>query len=74
LEFDSKNELDDCTLLDVVVDDNIDEDDDTVQECVWEDMNNYKGQRENFSGSIGTQSAGKDVTEVLDVFKFFFKK
>jgi hypothetical protein len=52
LEFGSENELDNCALLDVVVDDNIDEDDD-IQDFVWEDMNNYKGQRENFAGSVG---------------------
>jgi hypothetical protein len=31
-EFDSENELDDCALLDGVVDDNSDEDDD-IQDC-----------------------------------------
>jgi hypothetical protein len=29
---------------------------------VWEDMNNYKGQRENFTGSVGPQGALKQVT------------
>jgi hypothetical protein len=50
LEFDSENELDDCALLDVVVDDNNDEDNDIIQDFVWEDMNSYKRQRENFTG------------------------
>jgi hypothetical protein len=43
-EFDSENELGDCALLDVVVDDDSDEDD-IIQDFVWEHMNNYKGQR-----------------------------
>jgi hypothetical protein len=49
-EFDSENELDDCALLDVVVDDNNDEDND-IQDFVCEDMNIYTGQRENFMDS-----------------------
>jgi hypothetical protein len=59
LEFDSENELDDFALLDIVVDDNIDEDDDIIQDFVWEDMINYKGQRENFTGIVGPQDAAK---------------
>jgi hypothetical protein len=70
-EFDSENELDDCALLDVVVDDNSDEDD-IIQDFVWEDMNNYKGQRKNFMGSVGPQGAAKEVTEIVDVFDLFF--
>jgi hypothetical protein len=46
-EFDSEYELDDCALLDIVVDDNSDEDDDIIQDFVWEDMNNYKEQRDS---------------------------
>jgi hypothetical protein len=41
-ELDSENELDDCDHLDVVVDDGSDEDD-IIQDFVWENMNNYKG-------------------------------
>jgi hypothetical protein len=55
-----------------VVDDNSDEDDDIIQDFVWEDMNNYKGQRENFKGGAGPQGAAKEVTEIVDVFEFFF--
>jgi hypothetical protein len=69
-EFGSENELDDCALLDVVVDDNSD-DDDIIQDCVWEDMNNYKGQRENFTGGVGPQGAAKEATEIVDIFKLF---
>jgi hypothetical protein len=64
-EFDSENELDDCALLDVVVDDNSGEDDD-IQDFIWEDMNNYKGQRENFAGSVGPPGAAKEVTELTE--------
>jgi hypothetical protein len=63
LEFDSDNELDDCALLDVVVDGDSDEDADVIQDFVWEDMNNCKGQRENFVGGVGPQIAAKQVTK-----------
>jgi hypothetical protein len=53
-----------------VVDD--DSDDDIIQDFVWEDMDNYKGQRENFTGSVGPQGAAKEVTEIVDVFELFF--
>jgi hypothetical protein len=35
-------------------------------------MNNYKGQRENFTGGVGPQGAAKEVTEIVDVFELFF--
>jgi hypothetical protein len=70
-EFDSENELDDCALLDVVVYYNSDEDD-IIQNFVWEDMNNYKGQRENFTGIVGPQGVAKEVTDIVDVFELFF--
>jgi hypothetical protein len=35
-------------------------------------MNNYKGQRENFTGSVGPQDAAKEVTEIVEVFELFF--
>jgi hypothetical protein len=41
-ERDSEYELDDCAVLDVVVDGDSDQDD-IIQDFVWEDMNNYKG-------------------------------
>jgi hypothetical protein len=34
-------------------------------------MNNYKEQRENFTGSVGPQGATKQVTGIVDVFEFF---
>jgi hypothetical protein len=66
-KFDSENELDDYALPDVVVDDDSDEDD-IIQDFVWEDMNNYKGQRENFIGSVGPHGAAKEVTEIVNCF------
>jgi hypothetical protein len=33
-------------------------------------MNNYKGQRENFTGSVGLQH----VTEIVDVFQLLFSR
>jgi hypothetical protein len=70
LECDSDNELDDCALLDVVVDGNSDEDN-IIQNFVWVDMNSYKGQGENFMGSVGPQVAAKQVTEIVDIYQFF---
>jgi hypothetical protein len=59
LEHDSDNEVDDCAILDVVVECDSDEDDNIIQHFVQGDMNNYKGQRENFIGSGGPQGALK---------------
>jgi hypothetical protein len=73
LEFDTDNELDDCALFDVVNGDS-DKDDDIIQDFVWEDMNNYKGQRQNFMGSVGPQGAAKQVTEIVDFFQLFFNR
>jgi hypothetical protein len=36
------------------------------------DMNNYKGQRENFMGSVGPQGAEKRGDRNCDVFELFF--
>jgi hypothetical protein len=73
-EFDSDNELDDCTLLDVVVNGDSDEDDEIIQDFLWAGVNNYKGQKENFMGCVGSQGAAKQVTEIVDIFKLFFNK
>jgi hypothetical protein len=63
--------LDDCAVLDVVMDGDSDQDD-IIQDFVWEDMNHYKGQRENVTSSAGPQGAEKQVTEIVDVFELFF--
>jgi hypothetical protein len=39
---------------------------------LWEDMRNYVGQRENFSGSSGPQDSAKDLTNAVDIFEPFF--
>jgi hypothetical protein len=36
-------------------------------------MNNYKGQRENFKGSVGLQVSAKQVTETVDIFQMVLK-
>jgi hypothetical protein len=61
-------ELDDSALLDVMVNDDSDEDD-IIQDFAWVDINNYKVQRENFTGSVGPQGVAKHVTEVVNVFE-----
>jgi phage terminase large subunit len=67
-EFDSENEWNYCAFLDVVVDDNSDDDDGDCysKPFTWEDMDSYKGQRENFMGSAGSQGAAAEV----DSFEF----
>jgi cytochrome c556 len=67
-EFDTENELDNHAFLDAVVNYGSDEDDSATQDFVWENMQNYKGQRENFTGSVGPQGAAKHVTESVDIF------
>lgn len=59
LEFGSDNELHDFALLDVVVNNDSNEDDSIVQDFIWEDMENYEGQREDFMGSVGPQTVAK---------------
>jgi hypothetical protein len=54
--------LDDCILLDAVINDSGDEDDIITQDFVWENIQNYKRQRENFMGNVGPQGAGKHMT------------
>jgi hypothetical protein len=61
-EFDADNELDDPALLDAVVNDSSDEDDNITQEFVWENVQNYKRQKEKCMGSVGPQGAAKHVT------------
>jgi hypothetical protein len=71
LKFDNDNELEDHALLDVVVNGGSYDDDNIIQDFVWENMENYKGQRENFMGTVVSQGAVKHVTEIVDVSKFF---
>jgi hypothetical protein len=51
-----------------------DEDDSATEAFSWENMENYKGQRENFTGSVGPQGSAKDVTEIVDIFELFFSR
>ena len=73
-DFDTEDELDDRALIDAVGNEGSDEDDSENQQFVWEDMENYRGQREHFTGSVGAQGPAKDVTEIVDVFELFFDK
>jgi hypothetical protein len=45
LKFDSDNELDDCALLDIVMSGESDENDNFIQDFVWENVNYYRGGR-----------------------------
>jgi cytochrome c556 len=67
--FDPENEFEDRALLDTLGSDGSDEDEDSAtQDFVWEDMENYRGQRENFTGGARAQGAAKNVTEIVDIF------
>jgi hypothetical protein len=35
-------------------------------------MKNYKGQWENFRGSVGFQEAAEQVTDIVDIFELSF--
>jgi hypothetical protein len=37
-------------------------------------MANYKGQREQFRGRSGPQDISKDIQEIVQIFKLFFKR
>jgi hypothetical protein len=67
-DFDTENELEDCALLHTVINEGSDEDDSAMRDFVWENVENYKGQRENFTGNVGPQGAAKLVTQIVDVF------
>jgi hypothetical protein len=45
----------------------------TILLCL-ENMENYKGQQENFMGSVGYKGAVKYVTEIVEVSKLFFSR
>jgi hypothetical protein len=72
-DFVIENELEDHAVLDTVRNDS-DEDGSATEAFIWENMKNYKGQRKNFTGSVGPQGAAKDVMEIVDIFQLFFSK
>jgi hypothetical protein len=37
-------------------------------------MENYRGQWENFTGSVGPQGAAVNAMEIVDIFELFFNK
>jgi hypothetical protein len=55
-DSETENELEDRALIDTLANDGSDEDDDSgTPDFVWENMENYRGQREIFTGSAGVQ-------------------
>jgi hypothetical protein len=73
-DFDTEDELDDRAVLDTLKNEESDEDDSASQAFIWENMDSYKGQRENFTGSVGPQGPAKHVTDIVDTFELFFSK
>jgi hypothetical protein len=41
---------------------------------LWEDMDDYNGQREIFIGMSGCQHSAQDFTNVVGIFELFFAK
>jgi hypothetical protein len=49
-------------------------DEDDIRDFVLEDMENYKGQRENSTSIVRPQGAAKHLTEIVDFFQLLFNK
>jgi hypothetical protein len=73
-DFDTENELEDCAVLHTMRNGDGDEDDSATQAFIWKNMENYKGQRENFTGSVGPHDPANDVMEIVDIFNCFSAK
>jgi cytochrome c556 len=71
LEFGTDNELDDRALPELVVNDGSEENDNISPDLVWENMEDYKGQRENFMSSVGPQGTAKHMTETKNFLTVF---
>jgi hypothetical protein len=67
-DLDTESELEARALIDTVITEGSDEDDSARHDFIWENMENYKGRRANFTGSVGPQGAAKHVTEIVDIF------
>jgi hypothetical protein len=67
LEFDSDDKLEDCACLDAVNGEN-------NEDHIKHDMNNYKGRRENFTGSVKPHGVAKQGTEIVDIFELYLNR
>jgi hypothetical protein len=73
-KIDSDHSVDDIAVVDTLVNDHDDDNEaevDSVESFVWEDMSNYKGQREQFRRGSGCQGATKEVHEIAESFELF---
>jgi hypothetical protein len=73
-DSDSENELEDRAVLDTMRNEESNEDDSGTQAFIWENMQNYKGQKENFMGSVGPQGPANGVMEIVGIFNCFSAK
>jgi hypothetical protein len=64
----------DRALIDAVEYEDSDEDHSVNEDFMWEDMESFRGRRENFTGSVGPQGLAKDVTDIVKLFELFFDK
>jgi hypothetical protein len=75
-EFDSSDSglshVDDIALGEVTVSEiDIERENESNEDFLWEDMSNYVGQSENFCNVSGPQSSAKDVSGIVECFKLF---
>ena len=72
----SDNEIDNLAVADAIV--NNDSDDEEIltvnKNFVWEDMENYHGHREQFSGDSGPRNGAENINDILGPFMLFFNK
>jgi hypothetical protein len=76
----SDDKTDDCENDIAVVDSVVDEGNIEVEDAVrnsgfiWEDIHNYHGQHELFSGHSGPQNSAINVQGIVSVFLLFFSR
>ena len=74
----SDNEVDDVAVVDAIVNDDSGDEDAPVIELqtnfIWEDMNNYHGRREIFTGECGPRNIAENIIDIVDSFELFFDK
>jgi hypothetical protein len=77
-DTDSDNCEDDIAVADAALDEDsqAEEDGDTdfSSDFLWEDMENYNGQRVFFSANSGPQNSAVNVQDILSVFLLFFSR
>jgi hypothetical protein len=72
----SDNEIENLAVADAIVN-NFSDDEEILtvnKNFVWEDMENYHGHREQFSGDLGPRNGAENINDILGSFMLFFDK